>query len=101
MSVSEQWRETKYTETFDAELRGLERRRAAEPGCTVEDIEGILKHLYIMDGADWGGRGDVQDTAMAATIAAYEHFIAQWKAEMDAPSPAAVPGCGMTADPVL
>jgi hypothetical protein len=101
VSVSEQWRETKYADTFDEELRGLERRRAAQPGCTVEDIEGILKHLYIMDGADWGGRGDVQDTVMAATIAAYEHFIAQWKAEMDAPSPAAVPGCGMTADPVL
>jgi len=41
----------------------------------------MLQHLYIMDGADWYGRGDVQDITMAATIAAYEHFIAQWKAE--------------------
>jgi hypothetical protein len=81
MGHSSEWREIKYTETFEEELRGLERRRAADPACTVADIEGILKNLYIMDGADWGGRGDVQDTAMAATIAAYEHFISRWKAE--------------------
>ena len=79
--MSDQWRDVKYVETFETELRGLERRRAADPNCTVADIEGILKHLYIMDGADQGGRGSVQDTAMAATIAAYEHFISNWKTE--------------------
>ena len=79
--ISEEWRDIKYTETFEEELRGLERRRRADSGCTIADLEGILKNLYIMDGADWGGRGDVQDTVMAATIAAYEHFIAQWRAE--------------------
>ena len=47
----------------------------------MEDIEGVLQHLYIMEGSDWYGRGEVLDTAMAATIAAYEHFIVQWKAE--------------------
>ncbi|GHV95341.1 hypothetical protein AGMMS50293_16610 [Spirochaetia bacterium] len=81
MGVSEEWRDIKYAETFEEELRGLERRRKADSNCKVADLEGILKHLYIMDGADWGGRGDVQDTIMAATIAAYERFIAQWKAE--------------------
>ena len=81
MSSSIEWRDAKYTEIFEQELRGLERRRKADPGCTPTDIEGVLQHLYIMDGADWYGRGDVQDTIMAATIAAYEHFIAQWKAE--------------------
>jgi len=81
MGVSEEWREIKYRQTFEEETRGLARRREADPGCKVEDLQGILKHLYIMDGADQGGRGNVQDTIMAATIAAYEHFIAQWKAE--------------------
>ena len=82
MGVSQEWRDKKYNETFEGELRGLERRRAADPNCTIADIEGTLKHLYIMDGADWIGRGDVQDITMAATIAAYEHFVAQWKAEV-------------------
>jgi hypothetical protein len=34
-----------------------------------------------MDGADWGGRGELQYLILAATIAAYEQFIARWKAE--------------------
>jgi len=78
---SERWQETKYSETFESELRGLERRRVSDSSCTVTDIEGTLKNLYIMDGADQGGRGSVQDTVMAATIAAYEQFIARWKTE--------------------
>ena len=79
MSSSTEWRDVKYSEIFEQELRGLERRRVHDPGCTVQDMEGVLENLYIMDGADWYGRGEVQDIIMAATIAAYEHFIAQWK----------------------
>jgi hypothetical protein len=79
---SVEWRDIKYNEIFEQEIRGLERRRRSDRACTVEDLEGVLQHLYIMDGADWYGRGDVQDIIMAATIAAYEHFIAQWKAEV-------------------
>jgi hypothetical protein len=81
MSVSVDWRDVKYGEVFEQELRGLKRRRETDPRCTVADIEGTLQHLYIMDGADWYGRGDVQDIIMAATIAAYEHFVAEWKSE--------------------
>jgi hypothetical protein len=81
MGSSIEWKDRKYAETFEDELRGLERRRAADPTCTITDLEGILKHLYIMDGQDWLGRGGVQDAVMAATIAAYEHFIESWKAE--------------------
>jgi hypothetical protein len=81
MGVSEEWREIKYQETFEEETRGLTRRRQADTACTVEDLQAILNALYVMDGADWAGRGDVQDTIMAATIAAYEHFIFQWKSE--------------------
>ena len=81
MSSSIGWKAVKYQEVFEQELRGLMRRREADPRCTPEDIEGVLQHLYIMEGSDWYGRGEVLDTAMAATIAAYEHFIVQWKAE--------------------
>ena len=76
MGVCDEWRDIKYTETFEQELLGLERRIKADPSCTASDLEGILRNLYIMDGSDWGGRGELQDTVMAATIAAYEHFIA-------------------------
>ncbi|MDR1904968.1 MAG: hypothetical protein LBQ88_22140 [Treponema sp.] len=79
MGLSDEWRNIKYRETFDQEIRGLERRRNSDPACTAGDLEGILQHLYIMDGSDWYGRGEVQDIIMAATIAAYEYFIAEWK----------------------
>ena len=81
MGESDNWRDLKYRETFEQELRGLEMRRASDPNCTIEDLEGTLKHLYIMDGSDWIGRGDLQDVILYATIAAYEHFIMEWKAE--------------------
>ena len=81
MSSSVGWKGVKYEEVFEEEIQGLDRRRRSDPHCRVEDIEGVLQHLYIMDGADWYGRGEVQDVTMAATIAAHEHFVAQWKAE--------------------
>jgi len=80
MSSSVDWRNVKYDEVFEQEILGLQRRREADPSLTVVDIEKVLQHLYIKDGGD-GGRGEMQDTVVAATLAAYEHFIAQWKAE--------------------
>ncbi len=82
MSESTQWIDEKYQEVFEDELTGLQRRRERDPSCTVADLEGVLKNLYIMDGNDWIGRGQVQDTTLSATIAAYEHFIAEWKKEI-------------------
>jgi hypothetical protein len=81
MASSVDWRDIKYEEVFAQEVRGLLRRRESDPACTIADLEGVLQHLYHMDGADWAGRGEVQDITMAATIAAYEHIIAQWKVE--------------------
>jgi hypothetical protein len=81
MRESIEWRDIKYDETFEQELTGLRRRRESDPLCRIDDLEGVLEALYIMDGADWYGRGCVQDITMAATIAAYEHFIAEWKLE--------------------
>jgi len=75
MGVSEEWRDITYSETFEQELRGLERRAQSDASCTVSDLEGILQNLYRMEGSDWGGRGELQNTILAATIAAYEHYI--------------------------
>jgi hypothetical protein len=81
MGASKEWQEIMYQETFEQEMRGLTRRRESDSSCKIEDLEGTLKNLYIMHGSDWEGRGPLQDTIMSATIAAYEHFIAEWKAE--------------------
>jgi hypothetical protein len=81
MALSEEWQEIKYDEIFEQETRGLTRRLQSDPGCKIEDLQAILKNLYIMDGSDIGGRGSLQDTILAATIAAYEQFISSLAAE--------------------
>jgi hypothetical protein len=78
--VSDDWKEASYRKTLEGELRGLERRLAADSICTVEELEGTLKHLYMLIGSDWGGRGEVQNTCLEATAAAYEAVIARLKA---------------------
>jgi hypothetical protein len=75
-----EWRELKYEETFEQELRGLERRRSAT-SCAIAEIEEQLESLYKLDGDNWIGRGEVQDIVMSATLAAYEHFLAEWRRE--------------------
>jgi hypothetical protein len=79
MAESADWREKTYEHTLEEELLGLERRLKADPGCTVGSLEGILRHLYHSDGADWGGRGELQSIILSATIAAYELTIARLK----------------------
>jgi hypothetical protein len=73
------WREAAYKEAYEKEIRGLRRRLASDPSCGAEDLEGILKSLYIMDGQDWGGRGEVQSISLEAAITAYETFINELK----------------------
>ncbi|MDR0473675.1 MAG: hypothetical protein LBH43_08425 [Treponema sp.] len=73
------WQETAYRDTYEKEIVGLRRRLAADPSCTTVDIEGILKSLYIMDGSDWLGRGELQSINLSATIAAYETIIEELK----------------------
>jgi hypothetical protein len=74
------WRDRKYDEVFEDSIRGLERRKAADPSFSLSDAQGTLSHLYVRFGNDWEGRGELQDIVLSATIAAYEHFIAEWKA---------------------
>jgi hypothetical protein len=75
--------EAKYRENFEEELRGLERRLENDPACTLEELEGTLRHLYIMSGADWGGRGEVQNISLDAAAAAYETVIARLRRQRD------------------
>jgi hypothetical protein len=73
------WRDTLYQKTFDDEFRALERRRASGKGCGADDLEGMLRSFYEMEGMDWLGRGEAQNIALSATIAAYESFIKKLK----------------------
>lgn len=76
-----EWHDEKYREVFEGTLTGLQRRRSVDPNFAIEDAENQLSHLYILDGNDWLGRGELGDIVSQATIAAYELFIHEWKSE--------------------
>lgn len=82
MSETVDWEEKRYRDIFDDETRLLVRRRAADASCSIEDIQGILDSLYVLDGNNAEGRSSVQQIALSATIAAYEAFIHQWQKEL-------------------
>jgi hypothetical protein len=76
---SEDWKDKKYAEVLESEYKGLERRRELERGLEKASIERQLKDLYVQEGNDWLGRGELGDIVLTATIAAYERFVHDWK----------------------
>jgi len=81
MSETTEWESIAYKQIFEEETLGLERRRAHDGNLSIDELENILQSLYVNDGNNYVGRGPVGDIMMAATIAAYEQFIGEWKRE--------------------
>jgi len=77
--LTDAWREEKYNEVLAATITALERRRRVDSTFSRADAQGQLKHLYIQEGNDQLGRGDLQDIILGATIAGFEQCIAEWK----------------------
>jgi len=71
------WKETTYDDTYSDTLKSLRRRLAEDSSFTIDAARGQLKHLYINDGNNWVGRGELQDIIVQAMIDAYEHYIAE------------------------
>jgi len=77
MSETTGWMDDAYKDAFETEVRGLERRCANDPSCTLDQLKGTLKNLYVFQGNNWDGRGQVYELGLSATIAAYEFFISE------------------------
>jgi hypothetical protein len=77
MAESDSWEEDKFSEVFEDELRLLNRRFESKTSCSIEELEGILQSLYIMEGQNLEGK--VHEISLSATIAAYEAFIHEKK----------------------
>jgi hypothetical protein len=77
------WEEQQYHQVFEAVCRRVQRRRQTDPDFTIARLRGILETQYVYQGNNWVGRGAVADTAIAATIAAYEHLLAEWEQQLE------------------
>jgi hypothetical protein len=68
------WRDELYDSTFTAALASLEASMRRNKRA-LEEAKGILRHLYVKEGNDQGGRGEREDTILRAEISAYEAFV--------------------------
>ena len=80
---STDWQDKREEEIFESTLKGLETRKQKDRNFTLQTAKAELDHLYIQDGNNWLGRGELGDLVVSATIAAYEHFIAEWRHQSD------------------
>jgi hypothetical protein len=73
--------ERKYIQVFEDTCYFVARRKYTDPRFSIADLERLLDTAYTREGNDWVGRGAVADIVNAATIAAYEHMLIEWKKE--------------------
>jgi hypothetical protein len=74
--------ERKYIQVFEDICHFVAQQKHANPHFGIADLERLLDTAYTRTGNDWVGRGAVADIVNAATIAAYEHTLAEWRKEL-------------------
>ena len=73
------YKERLFDETFENVCGDMRRRRDIDARFSKEELEGVLKALYILHGNDWEGRGEIRDIINEATIAACELVLSEWQ----------------------
>lgn len=77
----EDYRKRLFESTFDNVYNEMIRRKENDSQFTKEQFEGVLQGLYVDQGNDWGGRGEIRDIVNEATIAACEVVMCEWEPE--------------------
>jgi hypothetical protein len=82
--MSEQhWTDEMYDEVFEATCVEIAHRRRHAAGFSIKDLEAMLETAYTAQGNDWDGHGHIWHVRQAASIAACEHCLAEWRKELD------------------
>ena len=71
------WLEWRHRQVFEQTCEHVWRQLRSNPGFTREYLEGLLEAEYVSLGNDWLGRSAASRVMQAATIAAYEHVLAE------------------------
>jgi hypothetical protein len=66
-----------YDHTFNETVAFLRGRLRNDPALDLRNLEAMLESLYIRQGNNWTGRGEIRDRIESAVIAAHEHMIAE------------------------
>jgi hypothetical protein len=73
------WDDNLYNEIFNSMLHYLEKRRLKDPDFSREVLRELIETEYVKQDNAWAGKSPVEDIKDAATIAAFEHFLEEWK----------------------
>lgn len=73
--------ERKYDEVFRNVCDYVDYQKKSDSSFTLKHLERMLETEYINEGNGWVGKSEVQEIVSAATIAAYQHKIVEWKKE--------------------
>ena len=79
----DEWQARKYQITFEEVCHFVTHQRHVNPKFGIGDVEHLLENAYTREGNDWVGRGMVGYIVNSATIAAYEHVLAEWRREQE------------------
>lgn len=76
--MEERWEENLYQEVFDGMIMYLRMRKLEDTSFTKQILRELIDTEYVKHGNGWVGKSPVQEIKEAATIAAYEQFLATW-----------------------
>lgn len=74
------WQDNYYKKVYKEVSLHVEDRLKRDPGFDIAELKGTLETLYVRQGNDQYGRGELGDLTIDATIAAYEYWINELKA---------------------
>lgn len=81
MTINDKALEEKYKQVFDNICTYVDEQRKTDD-FRLEDLKKMLETEYVNEGNGWTGKGEVQETATAATIAAFQQKIVEWEKEL-------------------
>ncbi|MFA6822379.1 MAG: hypothetical protein WCR32_01100 [Geobacter sp.] len=67
----------RYDDTFMSVYAALLEMARLAPDKTERHIRQTLKYLYVRQGNDWTGRGDIGNAGLDASVAAHEAVLAE------------------------
>jgi len=67
----------RYDDTFEAVFEALYEMARMTPVNAERHIRQTLKYLYVRQGNDWTGRGDIGNAGLDASVAAHEAVLAE------------------------
>ncbi len=76
--MMQDYTEIAFNETFDIVYNDITNKKNCDNSFDKDDLKDLLNTLYINEGNNWTGHGEIVMAKHSATIAACEAVLAEW-----------------------